>query len=408
MVSARLITRAIPAVGLAATLAACGQLGGESRPRVAAAPPPLAAPTTPVQASPLPGTAQAGDIGSGPVKIALILPLTQNGGPSAIGQALKNAAAMAYADAGSNDLDIMVLDDHSTPDGGRAAAQAAVDGGAELILGPLLAADLRAAAPVARSADKPIIGFSTDSASAAKGVYLLSFLIEGYVDRVVDYAAAHGKKSLGAMVPESDYGNVALAEFQQEAAKDGIRVEAIERYKPGAPGDAATHVAADLPRIDALFIPDSADAMPAVAAALGTNGIDNSKVQILGTGLWNDPRVLKLPALQGAWFAAPENGGFANFASRYRAKYGAEPPRIATLSYDAVSLAAALAHQPAGSRFTLDNLTNTSGFNGADGVFRFRQDGPNERGLAVLQVANGAATVLSPAPRSFTANPSNF
>ena len=402
------IARAIPVFVSAAALAACGQFGGESRTRVAAPLPPLAAPTTPVQSSPLPGAARTGDIGAGPVKIALILPLTQNGGPASLGPARKNAAALAYADAGSNDLDIMVLDDRSTPDGGRAAAQAAVDGGAEMILGPLLAADLRAAAPVARAADKPIIGFSTDTASAAKGVYLLSFLIESYVDRVVDYAAAHGKKSLGAMVPESDYGNVALAEFQQEAAKDGIRVEAIERYKPSEPADAAARIAADLPRIDALFIPDSADAVTAVAAALGANGIDNGKIQILGTGLWNDPRVLKLPQLQGAWFAAPENGGFASFASRYRARYGSEPPRIATLSYDAVSLAAALAHQPAGSRFTPENLTSTSGFNGADGVFRFRAEGPNERGLAVLQVANGAATVVSPAPRSFSANPSNF
>jgi hypothetical protein len=46
-------------------------------------------------------------------------------------------------------------------------------------------------------------------------------------------------------------------------------------------------------------------------------------------------------------------------------------------------------------------LTNASGFNGADGVFRFRVDGPNERGLAVLQINNGAATVQSAAPRSF-------
>ena len=31
-------------------------------------------------------------------------------------------------------------------------------------------------------------------------------------------------------------------------------------------------------------------------------------------------------------------------------------------------------------------LTNASGFTGIDGVFRFRPDGTNERGLAVLRV----------------------
>ena len=53
-----------------------------------------------------------------------------------------------------------------------------------------------------------------------------------------------------------------------------------------------------------------------------------------------------------------------------------------------------------------DNLTSSSGFNGADGVFRFRPDGPNERGLAVLQIASGTTTVLSAAPRSFSDSPS--
>ncbi len=395
------------ALASASLLSACGQFGGD-RPR-AAATPPLSAPVTPVQSRPLAGAAPIGAIGSGPVKVALVLPLTQaNGGASGVGVSLRNAAELASADAGTNDLTILVKDDHSSPDGARDATQAAISEGAELIIGPVFAPDLREAAKVAKAADKPVIGFSTDTSTAAKGVYLLSFLIEGYVDRVVDYTASHGKKSLGALVPDSDYGNVALAEYQQAAAKLGVRVEAIERYKPGAPADAVARIATALPRIDALFIPAPPDDMPAIAAALAADGVDGAKVQILGTGLWVDPKVLKLPALQGAWFAAPENAGFAGFAQRYRAKYGTEPSRIATLSYDAVSLAAALAHGPASPHFTADLLTSSSGFNGADGVFRFHPDGPNERGLAVLQISGGATTVLSAAPRSFSSSPSGF
>ena len=36
-------------------------------------------------------------------------------------------------------------------------------------------------------------------------------------------------------------------------------------------------------------------------------------------------------------------------------------------------------------------LTNPSGFAGIDGVFRFKPDGTNERGLAVMRVAAGGA-----------------
>jgi ABC-type branched-subunit amino acid transport system substrate-binding protein len=176
----------------------------------------------------------------------------------------------------------------------------------------------------------------------------------------------------------------------------------IERYKPGAVSTAAAHIAALGGQIDALFIPEQAAAMPDVAKALAANGLDSRHVQILGTGLWNDSRVLSLPALQGAWFAAPENAGFTGFSQRYRAKFGSDPSRVATLAYDSVSMAAALARTQGARRYSEEVLTSATGFNGADGVFRFKLDGGNERGLSVLQVNNGSTIVVSPAPRSLS------
>jgi ABC-type branched-subunit amino acid transport system substrate-binding protein len=76
--------------------------------------------------------------------------------------------------------------------------------------------------------------------------------------------------------------------------------------------------------------------------------------------------------------------------------------RTATLSYDAVALVAALVKtQSPQQRFSEAVLTNASGFAGIDGVFRFRPDGPNERGLAVLRVTPSGGQVVSPAPHTF-------
>ncbi|HEY5226248.1 MAG TPA: penicillin-binding protein activator, partial [Methylovirgula sp.] len=256
----------------------------------------------------------------------------------------------------------------------------------------------------ASAANKPMIAFSTDASAAQSGVYLLSFLVESYVDRIVDYAASKGKKSFAALIPDNDYGRIAEAEFQQAAARRGVRVMEIEHYQPQTVKAAVEKVAALGNQIDGLFISDQAGAMPAVAQTLAASGLNSHKVQIVGTGLWNDPRVLSLPALQGAWFAAPDNTGFNAFAARYRAKYGADPARIATLSYDAVSLAVALSHRPGPDRFSAAVLTNHSGFNGADGVFRFEANGLNERGLAIMQIENGKAVPLVPAPHVLTAS----
>ena len=192
------------------------------------------APAPQAQVAPPPDRSE--QIGSGPARVALIVPLTQASGPSVVGTSLRNAAELAYLEAGGNDVTLLVKDDHSDPEGARAAAQAAISEGAELVIGPLFASSVREVGKVARAASKPVIAFSTDTSTAGQGLFLLSFLIENYVDRIVDFAASKGKKSIAALIPENDYGRVAEAEFQQAAARDNIRVMS-HRTLPAADDD---------------------------------------------------------------------------------------------------------------------------------------------------------------------------
>jgi hypothetical protein len=141
-----------------------------------------------------------------------------------------------------------------------------------------------------------------------------------------------------------------------------------------------------------------------MADALTAAGSNLKNIQLLGTGLWDNPRVFASPALQGGLYAAPDPAGFRSFAGRYRAKFGAEPVRTATLAYDAVALVAALVKTQGPQRFTPELLANASGFAGIDGVFRFRADGTNQRGLAVLRATPSGGQVVAPAPRTFGAS----
>src|SRR6185437_12176488 len=345
-----------------------------------------------------PGAPVGQTYGTGAVRVGVILPLTQNGAPSAIGEALSNAAQMAIGDGGAGDVTLMVLDDRSTPEAAASAAQAEVTAGAQIILGPLFAASVRAVGGVAKSANVQVIAFSTDATTASDGVYLLSFLVQTYVDRILDFAVSRGKKSFAVLAPNNDYADVAVNEFKTEASRIGANVVAVERYQPGQAAAAVANLIRQAPDVDAVFLPEQADALPSVANAIATAGL---KTQWLGTGVWNDPKVAAMPSMRGAWYSTPESSGFNAFAKRYRAKYNADPPRLATLSYDAVSLAAALAHSQNVQRYQPSVLANPSGFNGADGVFRFHANGLNERGLAVVQIGAGDVQVISPAPKSF-------
>lgn len=340
-------------------------------------------------------------IGTGKVKVGLILPLTAEGQGAVVGNSLKNAAEMALAEFPNADLTLLVKDDRGTPEGARAAAQEALSEGAELIVGPLFAPSVQAAGQVARGANKPVIAFSSDSNVASRGIYLLSFPPENDVNRVIGYAAQQGRKSFAALVPDTAYGKVVEAAFQQAAANRGVRVAAIERFSsdPAAMKSAIQRLMPSLAQADALFVPAAADTMPTLGQLLQEAGYNPAKVKPLGTGVWNDASIARVAGIQGGWFASPDTAGFNAFAGRYQQRFNSAPTRTATLAYDAVSLAAALARTQGSQRFSEAVLTNGSGFAGADGVFRFRPDGQVERGLAVLELRNGQIVTINAAPR---------
>ena len=341
-------------------------------------------------------------IGTGQVKVALVLPLSANGNAGLAAQSMKNAAEMALSEFNSPNIQLLVKDDAGTVQGAQQAAQQALDEGAELILGPLFAHSVSPAGLLARGRGVPVIAFSTDANVASRGIFLLSFLPESDVDRIVSYAVQQGKHSFAALVPENAYGSVVQAAFQQTVARRGARVIAVERYAqdPPAMQEAIRRVAQAAPQADAIFIPDGSDSV-AVVEGLAAAGVNTRRVQLLGTGLWDDPQIFSNSGLQGAWFAAPETSGYRNFATRYRTRFGRDPVRTATLAYDAVSLVAALVKTQGPQRFSDQVLTNTSGFSGIDGVFRFRADGTNERGLAVLRVSPSGGQVISPPLKAF-------
>jgi ABC-type branched-subunit amino acid transport system substrate-binding protein len=273
-----------------------------------------------------------------------------------------------------------------------------------MILGPLFALTVAPVGQVARARGIPVIAFSTDANVAAHGVYLLSFLPETDVDRIIGFALTQGKRSFAALVPDNAYGTVVEGAFKQAVARRNGRVVALEHYPLDrtAMQGPARNVALAAKGADAIFIPDGADAVPTLVQALVANGIDPHRTQLLGTGLWEDAQIFSNPALEGAWYAGPDSTGFRNFSAKYRTRFGQDPVRTASLAYDSVTLVAALVKSKGAQRFSDEVLTDPSGFvSVVDGLFRFRPDGTNQRGLSVLRVSPTGGQVISPPPKGF-------
>src|SRR5262245_47978589 len=156
-----------------------------------------------------PGPAQpASSLGEGQVRVGLILPLSGSGSTGAVAQSMRNAADMALAEFQGADVQLLLKDDGGSAPGAQQVAQQALDEEAEIVLGPPFGLTVGPVGQLARSRNVPVIAFSTDANVAARGVYLLSFLPESDVDRIVGYAVSQNKRSFAALIPDNAYGAV--------------------------------------------------------------------------------------------------------------------------------------------------------------------------------------------------------
>jgi ABC-type branched-subunit amino acid transport system substrate-binding protein len=341
------------------------------------------------------------------VKVALLVPLSAQGHPGLIAKSLKQAAELALFERDNPSLQLMVKDDKGTPEGARAAADEAIRGGAQLILGPVYAKSAAAVAPVARKAGVPVVSFSTDRQVAGGGIYLLSFQAAPEVERVVGYAVSRGKRRFAALIPDDVFGKVASAAFTEAVGRAGGIIIATETY-PLSPNGAVEPLRrigaviqageAEGAPIDALFLPGGQEQVELIARLLPQAEINTQKVKLIGTGGMDYPNAGRDAPLVGAWYAAPDPRGWSDFSQKYAKSYGQSPPRIAALAYDAVGMAIALSAGEEGQRYGPAQLTRATGFTGIDGAFRLQADGGTDRSLAILEVQKFAAGVVDPAP----------
>jgi branched-chain amino acid transport system substrate-binding protein len=356
-----------------------------------------------IPAPPQPPTTQTGPINALPTdvqrhRIALLVPTT--GSNAGVGQSLVNATTLALMDANAENLRITTYD---TSKGAAAAASKAISDGNRLILGPLVADDVRIVAPIARAANVPIISFSNDNSVAGSGVFLMGYTPNQSVSRVVSFARSKGVTRYAALVPKGVYGERAGNAMLRAVEQVGGTVVSMQSFdrSPAGMTMAVRKLSTGNTPYEAVLIADGGKTAVNFAPIIRKNGGANAR--LLGTELWNtESSLMASPALRGAWFASVSDTYYRQLSSKYRTRFGISPYRIASLGYDAVLLTIRVAKDwKTGTAFPLARLTNDGGFAGIDGAFRFRSDGIAERALEVQQVDAGKFTVIDAAPSGF-------
>jgi ABC-type branched-subunit amino acid transport system substrate-binding protein len=379
--------RALGALAAAALLAAC-----------AAAPRPSG------------GDGVAVDL-SAPVPVALLAPLG-SGDPTlqAIGRDLVNAAQLAVADLRDAQIDLRVYETRGTLEGGQAAASAAVAEGARIVVGPLLSTETTGAEPVTRAAGLQMLTFSNNPEVAAPGVYLLGVTPGNSASALVGYGRGLGLSNFGVLFAEGEANAVIRDSVVDAVLAGGGRVVTSIGYPFSQSGIGAAMPAASAELLNvgaqAVILTDRSSA-GFVADGLRAGGLGADRALLMGLQPWGqDADTLARGSLQGAVYAAPDPGPLAAFEGRYANAYGARPHELAVLGYDGVAAVGAMiaeARSRGGSPFSTERITQSQGFAGANGAFRFAPNGLSQRNLAIVEVRNGAAVVVSRAARGFGA-----
>lgn len=350
-------------------------------------------------------------------RLALLLPFSTTSSRLAQeAQSMYRAAEMAVFDRTDEDVLLIALDTKGTEAGALSATKAAVKAGADVILGPILADNVRASSREARRTNTPLIAFSTDQTVAGNGTYLLSFPPEAEVARIVDYVSSTGATRFAFLGPDSPYGRRVKSAYEAKINANFGQVTASETYQGNdisvmqtpaqkiaafyAQGEARARANRGTTPMsfEAILLPEGGTALRSLAPLLPYYEVDPAKVQFMGTSQWADPDTVREPALNGGIFAGPDKDTQQPFLDAYDRTYGETASTLASLAYDAVFMGAYVADGDPKKRY--DRAENPEGFYGVDGLVSFDADGKPDRGLAVYQIRNGRFVVIDPAPRT--------
>ncbi len=348
------------------------------------------------------------------IKVALLVPLS--GESASVGNAMFDAATMALYDAyvatPSDQIKAQIViipkDTGVTSAETVKAAQQAIEQGATFIIGPLFGQSVTALKPVLKEKNVTMLSFSNNKAVAAPGAYTFGFLPEQQVERIAEHAYLNKLQRVALLAPNDAYGEKVRDTLSEIYLRKGGLLAPAELFAPSQANiDAAVSRIAgaynNTPedrRFQAIFIADGGGQMKNIIKSMHKNNINLQKLKLLGTGVWDDEELAKMPEMKGAWFPSSPPEPYDVFEKRYTTTYGSKPVRLAGLAYDAVTVVARIAM--AGNGITDAALTDPKGFNTpSGGLVRLTSAGVSDRKLAIMEVTPDGFKVIDRAPRSF-------
>ena len=341
-----------------------------------------------------------------PVPVALLIPKTDQK-TEGLADSLEKAAQMAVNDLKNIDIDLRVYDTAGSAALAAQVAQTAVDDGAQIILGPLYQESANAVGLAVADEGVNVLSFSNNSSIAGGNLFVLGQTFDETAKRMINFAQSQGKRRAVIVHPATTEGEVAKLALEKAANRTELNIAHTQSFEFSREAVANTVplilAAVEIEEADLIILTSTtAGALGLLVQMLPEAGVKPNTVQYAGLARWDVPvQTLELPGVQEGWFAVPDRELISNFSERYVELYETKPHQLASLAYDGIAAVGALVASGNSNGLSREALTQSAGFEGVNGIFRFKQNGTNQRGLAIAQVVNKEVVIIDPAPKTF-------
>jgi ABC-type branched-subunit amino acid transport system substrate-binding protein len=268
-------------------------------------------------------------------------------------------------------LQLLIRDTKGDPESAVEAIQEmAQNEGAIATIGPLISKVAEKVAERAEELGVVNITLSQKEGITGKGPMVFQNCLtpedqlRALVGKVIDEI---GLTRFAILHPANPYGRYFMNKFWDMAESRGGTITAVEAYNPeetdfavpikkvvglfqpdrpksrGSEPEEAEGKPEPIIDFDAIFIPDGYERVALIASQLAFHDVVG--VTLLGTDLWNSPKLLEFGGkyVHGAIFPSgffPGSGyiGVESFVERYRTHFGKEPGLLAAIGYDTIRI----------------------------------------------------------------------
>jgi branched-chain amino acid transport system substrate-binding protein len=329
-------------------------------------------------------------------------------------------------------IEMVIKDTKGDPGTAAAATQNLVEQDHVVgIIGPLSSKASLAAAQTAEKLGVPIMTLTQrEDITGVGGMVFRNFLVPSEeIKKIISTAVNElGLKRFAILYPDNSYGRFFMNKFWDGVEKADATVTAVESYKPDqtdfgeqikkmtglyyrrpaslvkklremkTPYELETEIEPDKPQpiidFDAVFIPDTYQRVIMIAPQLMY--YDVSDVQLIGTSLWQSPKLIEMAGkyVQGAifpsgFFASRQDPEVRAFVRQYEENFSSEPGILAATGYDTAGLLKAVTRDfYIRTRKELrDALLTIRLYHGVTGNISFDAQGEVEKEPLVLTVS---------------------